>query len=735
MTRFVNPSIQYSNDNGSPLKNGSVEFLVSNGSAQQDVYSNAADAAAATPGTEIANPVLLDGNGRLTADVFLQDLDYKTILRDSDGVQIDEKDPVNTGSVNKPTTTNTLTTLKALNTSIHTSAVVLGHTTIDDGGGGHYHFDSGSAAADNNGTIIAPDVGSGRWLYDDYQEFTVNTFGANVSATSADNNTAIQACVDALNTQGGGDLIFLETGAGTYSFDGAIALTGVTNVLGQGYGNTQITLSGLNTGTNGFVLSSDNSVVIKDIRLTGNWDGTTPPGAFGEGVSITTSSNVIVERCIIEKWTGAGIKNDDVGINLHVNKTVLSGNGLDGLWNNGRASPNQIGSVRVTGGTSQNNRRSAFRNELGVLGFFVSSCHIFGNPIIFRGAGSSSCEGVVFSNCRFEDNGKVGGAPFWIKASGPLDADDGGTTSAGTGDNMAVINNQFASDSAGRTVIADGNVTYEWVLSGSGTNEYYVQLSGGGDPSLASPNGVVINGLFRPKQKPGNLGTEEWGHGDNDTLGFNTVYVRLADGTDPDTKASGFVTHQITWEIPSNTTSISNITQFCNGPFPSLPSDPAGANDPKVTSNDDREDEHIRNFALAAFPNGVERRLAGNIADAGNAGIVRALVYAFNASSVKEEVFMEYDGSSRKARFGSDDLGTVIEILSTALVQLTSGSGFKLQSADYFIDSVLWGAGSGSPEGVKTAPVGSIFSRTDGGAGTSFYVKESGVGNTGWVAK
>lgn len=44
-------------------------------------------------------------------------------------------------------------------------------------------------------------------------------------------------------------------------------------------------------------------------------------------------------------------------------------------------------------------------------------------------------------------------------------------------------------------------------------------------------------------------------------------------------------------------------------------------------------------------------------------------------------------------------------------------------------------AGTGSPEGVWAAPVGSIYQRTDGGAGTCFYVKESGTGNTGWVAK
>lgn len=44
-------------------------------------------------------------------------------------------------------------------------------------------------------------------------------------------------------------------------------------------------------------------------------------------------------------------------------------------------------------------------------------------------------------------------------------------------------------------------------------------------------------------------------------------------------------------------------------------------------------------------------------------------------------------------------------------------------------------SGTGSPEGVVTAPVGSLYCRDDGGAGTSLYVKESGTGNTGWVGK
>lgn len=43
--------------------------------------------------------------------------------------------------------------------------------------------------------------------------------------------------------------------------------------------------------------------------------------------------------------------------------------------------------------------------------------------------------------------------------------------------------------------------------------------------------------------------------------------------------------------------------------------------------------------------------------------------------------------------------------------------------------------GAGTPEGSVTAPVGSMYMRTNGGAGTSLYIKESGVGNTGWVPK
>ena len=49
--------------------------------------------------------------------------------------------------------------------------------------------------------------------------------------------------------------------------------------------------------------------------------------------------------------------------------------------------------------------------------------------------------------------------------------------------------------------------------------------------------------------------------------------------------------------------------------------------------------------------------------------------------------------------------------------------------------TTLLTTGAGSPEGAITAAVGSLYTRTDGGANTTLYIKESGTGDTGWIAK
>lgn len=74
---------------------------------------------------------------------------------------------------------------------------------------------------------------------------------------------------------------------------------------------------------------------------------------------------------------------------------------------------------------------------------------------------------------------------------------------------------------------------------------------------------------------------------------------------------------------------------------------------------------------------------------------------------------------------GSQDIGTgAAKMRRVYSDQFRPGSG-----------APIWTSGAGSPEGSLWAPIGSLYTRTDGGAGSTLYVKESGAGNTGWVAK
>lgn len=89
-------------------------------------------------------------------------------------------------------------------------------------------------------------------------------------------------------------------------------------------------------------------------------------------------------------------------------------------------------------------------------------------------------------------------------------------------------------------------------------------------------------------------------------------------------------------------------------------------------------------------------------------------------------------GKSKWMRVNSGATGT-LEWLSDSgavIMALQNSGGLAVQNSAAVILS-----GDDTPEGAKTAAVGSIYMRTNGGAGTSIYIKESGAGNVGWVAK
>lgn len=85
------------------------------------------------------------------------------------------------------------------------------------------------------------------------------------------------------------------------------------------------------------------------------------------------------------------------------------------------------------------------------------------------------------------------------------------------------------------------------------------------------------------------------------------------------------------------------------------------------------------------------------------------------------EGFSELSVEKLKTAEGVADLNRMLE----TLFALVAGDGQKQKVYN----------GSGSPEGAVVADIGSLYLRLDGSGSTSLYVKESGTGATGWVAK
>jgi hypothetical protein len=74
--------------------------------------------------------------------------------------------------------------------------------------------------------------------------------------------------------------------------------------------------------------------------------------------------------------------------------------------------------------------------------------------------------------------------------------------------------------------LVDGASNF-WTVSASLTGEYYYNQT----IQDFEPNAVLINGSVTAKSANalGSLALGEWSWGDNDTIGNNTIYVRLSD--------------------------------------------------------------------------------------------------------------------------------------------------------------------------------------------------------------
>lgn len=104
-------------------------------------------------------------------------------------------------------------------------------------------------------------------------------------------------------------------------------------------------------------------------------------------------------------------------------------------------------------------------------------------------------------------------------------------------------------------------------------------------------------------------------------------------------------------------------------------------------------------------------------------------------------VNFEFTNSLGTLTFGATPTGTNTGAVNPGADNGISLGGAGLRYTNVFAVNTRTGAGTtletsgaGSPEGVVTAAVGSLYRRIDGAAGQRLYWKATGAGNTGWVA-
>jgi Pectate lyase superfamily protein len=114
------------------------------------------------------------------------------------------------------------------------------------------------------------------------------------------------------------------------------------------------------------------------------------------------------------------------------------------------------------------------------------------------------------------------------------------------------------------------------------------------------------------------------------------------------------------------------------------------------------------------------------------AGTQAGNIFTFTTKA-QSQLFNGGDRISASAG-GATYVKSVDHFAGTAILDSSfTGATNLSHNAAYFIGANL--SGSGSPQGGIVANPGSLFLNSAGGANTTLYIKESGTGNTGWVAK
>jgi hypothetical protein len=535
------------------------------------------------------------------------------------------------------------------------------------------------------------------------ESVSVKDFGA-VGDGVTDDTVAINAAVTYVNSVGGGVVTFPS---GTYGVSAAGNLTGIQMQSGVYLNITGAKLKAISANSPDYRLVhftgvSDCGVIGGEIE--GDRATNSATGEQGHGIYIILNcSNITVEGVTIRDCFGDGTYVGRVCSNIKVTGCTYTNNrrnnisvvSASNIFIDGCDISNANGTLPEAGIDVEPNSGDAVSNNV-----VITNCHIYDNAqqgISFPAPPPTPLiETAIVANCHIFNNGSEGIRASYVKNLEITGCVIYGNAGGGIVDTAALAT----------SLNIDGNIIFD--------------NTGSGVEGFASGT-IIANNTIRNNTEWG----VKWQFGQQVTISGNVISDHGEDGifyerafncaivgnTVKNSQKHGiFITGtNVSTVTRSRTVTISGNTVFAS----SLLTDD--------TYSGIRLDANANNCTVTS--NTVERAAAGNqplyaiYADDTSVAIVGNMT-TNGAKSGNSQV---RQGSILPASF----LDSPSFLSHASILRIFPGSTYTA-----YISS-----GTGSPEGALSAPVGSIWMRTDGGAGTTLYVKESGGSTTGWVAK
>lgn len=434
------------------------------------------------------------------------------------------------------------------------------------------------------------------------REMSVDQFGAIADGAittndGTDNQLPIQAAIDAMPFNA-----ILRLNYGVYNISGGLSINKGINITGTGtrkywaatFDNKSIGSIIRTTSLTETVItvsppdaqSQIFSIILRDFMVKGQLDN--PSAISGSGLAfdgrdqLGTAIYIDIDNVCTAECKYWGIFIQGSVFDYRISRTFALQCGRNGIFINDTASLFSIGegslndvSIFECGFEFAGSPLSDLAAGLYLQGGRgnslngISSTNSAGSGIKIVGenisGGSWSCESnaegapaILFTGG--VGNNVVNGATVdGITIDYITGATNNGIQCSSSASNVTCTGVQFSDITLGNDIAFDANCNnnvvagyrqsntflvdapYRWVLSTTGTNNYYLILVGGADPGFPSASALLENGEYISEISGGPLTPGTFMSGDFDTLGFSTIYIRLGDDSDPDSKPLGYV--------------------------------------------------------------------------------------------------------------------------------------------------------------------------------------------------